>query len=168
VSCLGVHFALSKEDLDALLAFESDDERLEFLQEEIEERYFQDEDGGWKAESDKSWDAMHRLLADGSLDPNGGTYPLNHAVLGGRSLYGDDDFIVSLKTPEQVRDIAAALAALTIEQARERFDAIDPDDFGMDLGDDGFDYTWDWFEGVRALYARAATAGPAVVFTADQ
>jgi len=37
-------------------------------------------------ESDKAREAMHRALADGQLSWDGGTYPLNHVVLGGEDL----------------------------------------------------------------------------------
>jgi hypothetical protein len=52
---------------------------------------------------------MHRTLADGELAWEGGDYPLNHTVLAGRLLYTGDDYIMSLKTPAQMKDVAAAL-----------------------------------------------------------
>jgi hypothetical protein len=82
MSCLGVHFALTEEDVAALRAIEDEQERLSLLQEDIEERYFA-KPAPYAAESDKSWDAMHRALADGQLTWDGGTYPLNHTVLAG-------------------------------------------------------------------------------------
>lgn len=167
MACLGVHFALSDEDVALLLSKPDDEARLEFLQEDVEPRYFE-EPCPYIAESDKAWDAMHRALADGLLSYDGGDYPLNHVVLGGRPLYDDEDYILSLKTPAQVRDVAAAIAGLTREQFRARYDAIDADEYGFELTDDDFDYTWAWFEAVRALYATAASEGRHVLFTADQ
>lgn len=167
MACLGVHFALSPDDAARLLALADDAARLDFVQEEIEERYLEDP-GTYAAESDKAWDAMHRALADGLLSYDGGAYPLNHVVLGGRPLYGDEDYILSLKTPEQVRDVAAAVEGVTREALRQRYDAIDPDEYGFELSDDDFDYTWDWFENVRALFRTAAAEGRYVLFTADQ
>jgi hypothetical protein len=66
MSCLGVHFALSDDDVAALLSKQSDADRLAMLKE-IEDRYFV-EPRLHMAESDKAWDAMHRSLADGLLD----------------------------------------------------------------------------------------------------
>jgi hypothetical protein len=167
MSCLGVHFALTSEDVAALQAIDDEQERLEFLQAEIEERYFA-EPRTYVAESDKSWDAMHRALADGKLSWDGGSFPLNHTVLGGELLYTEDDYIMSLKTPEQVQAIATALEALTEPEFRERYDRIDRKSYDGEIGDEDFEYTWEWFQGVRDLYRRAAAEKRHVLFTADQ
>ena len=164
---LGVHFALSDKDAARLRALWTNNARLEFITDDIEERYF--EDGkAYVAECDKAWDAMHRALAGGKLTRDGGTYPLNHTVLGGKRLYTGDDYIMILKNPNQVRDIAAALAALTEQDFRRRYEAIDPGDYGMPLSNEDFAYTWEWFQGVRDLYRKAAAEGRHVLFTADQ
>lgn len=75
---------------------------------------------------------------------------------------------MSLKTAQQVRDIAAALPGITETDFRRRYDAIDPKSYGFPLTDEDFRYTWDWFQAVRDLYTRAAQAGRFVLFTADQ
>lgn len=167
MSCRGVHFALTEQEAADLRGIEDEQARLEHLMEVIEETYFS-EYPELKAESDKSWDAMHRALADGQLTWDGGDYPLNHTVLAGELLYTDADYIMSLKTPQQVRDIAAALAGITQAEFRRRYFAIDPGSYAMPLSDEDFEYTWDWFQGVRDLYSRAATEGRCVLFTADQ
>lgn len=167
MSCLGVHFALTEEEAAHLRSLADEQERLSHLQEVIEERYLSQEKE-FAAESDKSWDAMHRACADGQLNWDGGDYPLNHTVLAGELLYTDSDYIMSLKTPEQVRDIAAALSGITEADFRRRYDAIDAESYGAPLSDEDFRYTWEWFQGVRDLYARAARAGRFVLFTADQ
>lgn len=167
MSCLGVHFALSGDDVALLLSKQNDEERLTLIQDEFEERYFE-EPGRYIAQSDKAWDAMHRALSDGLLSYDGGQYPLNHVVLGGQPLFSEDDYIISLKTPEQARDVALAIAGLTREQFRERYDAINPEDYGVDLTDEDFQYTWEWFQEVRTLYQTAASEGRHVLFTVDQ
>jgi hypothetical protein len=166
MSCLGVHFALTADDVAALRAMDDESERLDHVQEVIEERYLEEET--FAAQSDKSWDAMHRALADGRLGWEGGTYPLNHAVLGGELLYTEDDYIMSLKSPEQVKQISAALDALDAAAFRLRYDAIDVEDYGQPLTDEDFSYTWEWFQGVRDLYRRAAAGDRYMLFTADQ
>jgi hypothetical protein len=167
MSCLGVHLALSDDDVGQLLSKLSDAERLVFLQEELEARYFE-EPQTYLAESDKAWDAMHRALTDGLLNHNGGEYPLNHVVLGGQSIYGREDYIMSLKTPAQVKDVAAAISQHTEGQFRALYDSIDPNRYGLDLSDEDFSYTWEWFQVVRNLYVVAASEGRHVLFTADQ
>jgi hypothetical protein len=167
MGCLGVHFALSPDEVATLKSLDEDENRLNHIREVVEEDYFLNH-SELLAQSDKAWDAMHRGLADGELTWDGGQYPLNHVVLAGESLYDGDDYIASLKTPDQVRDIASTLATLTESAFRRRYFAIDPQDYGMALSEEDFGYTWTNFESVRALYQRAALDGRYVLFTADQ
>jgi hypothetical protein len=167
MSCLGVHFALLPEEVAALEAIDDEGGRLGRLQDEIEVRYFESA-RDYLAQSDKSWDAMHRTLADGELTWEGGDYPLNHTVLAGRLLYTGDDYIMSLKTPAQVKDVAAALAGIDEAEFRKRYERIDIASYSGQVGDEDFGYTWGWFQDVRRLYHRAAVEGRYVLFTADQ
>jgi hypothetical protein len=89
MSCLGVHFALTETEVAKLKSMRDEQDRLEYLTEEIEEQYLAG-DKQFAAESDKSWDAMHRVMSDGKLTWDGGEYPLNHVVLAGELLYTDD------------------------------------------------------------------------------
>lgn len=165
MGCLGVHFAIPENDVAALRNAADDDARLEYVREVIEEREL---GGPHAAESDKAWDAIHRALSDGRLTWNGGRYPLNHVVLGGEILYAGDDYIMSLKSPAQAKDIASVLRDLSESQFRGLYDAIDVDGYGGNLDEEDFSYTWEWFQHVRALYLRASDEGLYVLFTADQ
>jgi len=167
MGCLRVHYALTEKDAIHLRSLPSEETRLDYVQEVIEEHYFESQPE-WKAETDKSWDALHRLLTDGELSWEGGDYPLNHTVLAGELLYTEPDYIMSLKTPQQVRDIAAALSRLNEDEFKRRYFAINADSYGFPLSDEDFGYTWDWFQGVRDLYRGAAKDGRYVLFTADQ
>jgi len=167
MSCLGVHFALTPEEIVKLRSFENDADRLAFLQEEIEENYFQDLHE-YVAETDKSWDAMHRLLSDGELSDTDGPEPLRFAVLGGEPLYFKDDYIMSLKTPEQVKAVSEAIATMGADEFRIRYNKIDEEKYGFPRTDEDFEYTWDWFGRVVELYKKAADENRYVLFTADQ
>ena len=115
MSYLGVLFSLDKKTVDQLKSFSDDEDRLDYLQGDIEEIYFEDHPE-WVCELDKAWDAIHRTLTDGNLEWKNGEYPLNHFILGGEILYSQDDYIISLKSPQQVSDIYNALAKVTAEQ----------------------------------------------------
>src|SRR4051794_675315 len=108
MGCRGVHFALSEAEVEHLRSLPSEKDRLDYIVEDIEDSYFAEREE-YLAESDKAWDAIHRALTDGELTWDGGDYPLNYVVLAGELLYTEPDYIMSLKSPEQVRDIAAAL-----------------------------------------------------------
>jgi hypothetical protein len=167
MGCLGVHLALSDAEVLRLRSLPNDRDRRDYLVEDLEETYFADAKE-YLAESDKAWDAMHRALADGELTWDGGEYPLNHVVLAGELLYTESDYIMSLKSSEQVRDIAAALPGITEAEFRRRYFRIDPEIYGFPVNDEDFAYTWDWFQNVRRLYAKAAADNRYVLFTADQ
>jgi len=166
MACLGVHFALT-EDQVQLLREGDDASRLEYLQETLEPHFF-DVEPDAKVETDKAWDAIHRCLTDGTLRDDGGAYPLNHAILGGETVYSGDDYIMSLKSPAQVRDVAVALRTVTQDLLRSVYDQIDPDDYGSELSDDDFTYTWEWLTGIQVFWELASQRGRYVLFTADQ
>lgn len=166
MGCRGVLFALSDCDERRLrkLAQTSAEGLVEFVQEEIEERWEEE----WLQETDKAWDAIHRALGDGSLAWEA-TTPRQLCVIGGEPLHGDDDsYIVSYKTPAQVAEVASAIAAVTENELRAGYDAIPIAEYAVPLCDEDFEYTWYWFEKVKAFYAKAAAAKRAVIFTADQ
>ena len=165
MSCLGVLFSLDKKTVDRLKSFSDDEERLDFLQGDIEEIYF-DENPEWVCELDKAWDAIHRTLTDGKLEWTNGTYPLNHFILGGEILYSQDDYIMTLKSPQQVSDIYNALAGVTAEMFRQRYFQIDKSIY--ETSDEDMEYTWEWFDQSREFWKRAAADGRYVLFTADQ
>ena len=167
MSCLGVHYALTSEEVARLKAFDDDSERLDHLQETIEEDYFANH-SEFIAESDKSWDAMHRALSDGQLSYTSGPNPLRLAVIGGECLYFEDDYLMSLKTPSEVKSIVQALLLIDEADFRRRYEAIDAEAYGFPKSEQDFGYTWGWFVGVREFYQRAAAADRHVLFTADQ
>ena len=160
----GVHFALDSPDEAKLLSLESDEERVGFVTEDIEERYFKT---SFAVETDKAWDAIHRCFDGGELTEQPKS-SLQMAVLGGRSLSADEYYIISYKSPDDVRSIDAALRAVDAEAMRALQDTIDPEVYGMSLDQEHWEYVWHWFEQMRAFYSNAAATGRAVIFTADQ
>lgn len=166
MGCVGVHFALTDDEVAALRGQPDDEARLNWLISEIEEPCFQDHPERL-AESDRAWDAIHRCLTDGRLGFKNGSYPLNRVILGGEALYRRDDFVMSLKTPAEVRDADAALAAIGEEDMRRRYYELDAADYGFELGHQDFHYTWTWFLAVRSFWHRASAAGHYVLFTMD-
>ncbi len=167
MGCLGVHFALKNEDVLKLKSFDQDFTRLAYLQEELEEAYF----GSQRdliAETDKAWDAIHRSLTDGRLGYDNGTFPLGHVILGGEVLYSGGDYIMSLKAPIEVKDIAAASEAVDEQALRSGYHRINASDYGFPLSEEDFQYTWEWFATLKMFYQKAAAANRFVLFTADQ
>src|SRR5215472_6797860 len=163
--CRGVHFAITSDQLGSVLAASNDDDLMKVI-ERIET--------GWDeenlAESDKAWDAIHRCLTDDvSGEGSDGEYPLNHVICGGRPLHRGEEYIVSLVTPEQVREVSTAIDPVAEHWMRERyFSLLKPDRHDGEVNEADFQYTWTWFENIRDLYRKAAGSGRAVIFTVDQ
>jgi hypothetical protein len=165
MSCLGVLFSLDKNVVDHLKSFSDDEERLDYLQGDIEEVYFE-EHPEWVCELDKAWDAIHRTLTDGNLEWKNGEYPLNHFILGGEILYSQDDYIMTLKSPQQVNDICNALASITVGLFKEKYSQIRKEVY--ETSDEDLEYSWEWFDQSRDFWKRAAADRRYVLFTADQ
>ena len=164
---LGVLFSLSKAEVQKLKSFSLDEDRLDYLQEEIEESYFEDYPERL-AELDKSWDALHRSLTNGKLEWDNGTFPLNHTILGGELIYHQQDYIRTLKTPDQVKAIFSEIKNITESELRNGYDKIDTKDYGFELTDEDFEYTWDWFKQSVDFWEKANSENRYVLFTADQ
>ena len=157
----GVHFAIDSDQAKRLLAAEDDDELISIV-EEIEEEW----DGAF--ESDKAWDALHRSLSNGTLDPEEGEPPLNTVFFGGKVLNQDDDYHVVLITPREVSEIATALAKVTEPWLRSRYDALEFPDYEGEKSDEDFAYTWSSFQGLPKFFSRAAKDKRHVIFTVSQ
>jgi hypothetical protein len=163
MACRGYSLALDQHCIALLLAQDGHDERLIEVIEELHMTDASDVCG-----VDKAWDGIHRCLTEGRLGGEDGTYPLNAVVLGGLPLYQGEDYVVSYNTPEEVREVAAALADLDIESFIAMYWALDPDDYGSAIDQDGLKYLTYYLGQITVFYERAAQAGWATVFVADQ
>jgi hypothetical protein len=167
MSCLGVLFSLDKTTVDKLKSFSSDEDRLDYLQMGIEEEYFSKYPDK-VCELDKAWDAIHRTVTDGKLEWDNGSYPMNHFILGGEILYSEQDYIMTLKTPEQVHDIFKSFESVTKDSFKNNYFKIDKDLYGFETTEEDFEYTWTWFSESRDFWSQASEEQRYVLFTADQ
>lgn len=157
-----MHFALTSE-LEDRLHETNDDAGVRAFVEDIEETRWDLLD---ILESDKAWDALHRCLTDGTLD--GDDHPLAMAVLGGEHFHEGEEYTVSYVSPEQVREVSAALAGWDEPRLRERYEALAGTDYAGPHGPEDFGYVWGTFVDLVSFFSRAAAAGRAVIFTVDQ
>lgn len=117
---------------------------------------------------DKSWDAIHRCLTDGSLGHLNSKDPLAMCVLGGKDLHRGPHYIASYKTAEEVKRIASALEAVNPALIRARFESIVAHGYEGPADNDDLEYTLAYFEDVPGFYRQAASEGRAVLFAVDQ
>lgn len=166
MSCLGVLFALSEAEVLKLRAQPTDELRLRYMRSELEPRYFTEQPELMYG-LDKTWDAMHRVLTDGTLANVAHPYPYSHVILGGESMYGAPDYIMVLKTPAAVQDIAGALQNLDEEAFRMLYAMIDPAEY-PDYSEEDRDDTWEYLDDAKAFWQHAANENRHVLFTVDQ
>jgi hypothetical protein len=140
---------------------------IEYIQENIEELYFESFPQ-YLAETDAAWDAMHRLLSDSTLTFDTGPEPNRFTIMGGRPLHSGDDYIISYKTPDQVRAVSESISKISFESFKVLYESIDETEYEMEKSGDDLAYTWDWFNGVVELYRIASNEGRGVIFTVDQ
>ncbi len=124
--------------------------------------YIHEEEGG-ELDLDKAWHGLHYLLCK---DPFGGEGPLFEALMGGRPLneHEEEDIIVRYLTPEQVQEVAEALAGTEPQQLVDNFDPDDMNDAPVypasDWNDEGeLDYLMGYYQPMRDHYRAAAEAG---------
>jgi len=161
----GVHFALSVEQEQKLLAAHGDEAVLEII-EELEDLWATEH----LVQSDKAWNGIHRCLTDGELLYDNGIYPLNHCICGGKQLISGEDtyYTVSFVTAAQVHDIAKALRPIDQAWMRERyFHHIPTAEYQFRIDEEDFADIWENFVDIRNFYLRASQENRAVVFTVD-
>jgi hypothetical protein len=172
----GVHFAITRRQMNRFIsAVENDDltpdgrdEAVMELVEQIEAEWNREE----LFQTDKAWDGIHRCLTGdntpkGRLTPTKGEYPLNLCVMGGEHLYFGGDYTVTLIEPEEVRDLARALKAVTEGWMRERFFKLKAKGTLYPITEAEFEYVWGNFQGLPKFVAIAAQKKRAVIFTVD-
>lgn len=166
MACRGVFFALSSAQKEHLLALDSDEKRLEYIQEEIEQPW----DETHLMQTDKAWDAIHRCLTDGTLKVARSSSPLGKLIVGGIQLYSDpQSYIVNLIEGSELPAISTALKAVTKEWLKARYDQLRSTDYPQELiSEQDWEYTWEWFSGIPDFVDRAVHERRSIVFTVDQ
>jgi len=95
--------------------------------------------------------------------------------LGGRQLSFDADWIISYLTADEVKQVAAAIAAVDKVGFRRRYFGLkkkflwfDRTEYDGPIGEEDFEYSWFNFVGMRLLFAKAAAAHRPIIFSVDQ
>lgn len=153
----GLHLAIDDAAARRLLAADGD-EAVASLLEEFEETAAE----AHSFASDKAWDAIHRSMVGGSWDEEG--QPPLSLVVGGRLLTRTTAF-VALIEPQQVAEVAVALASADEQWLRARYFANEFPGYRQGQSEADFDYTWSCFDGLPEFFRRAAAERRWVVFS---
>jgi len=160
----GYHIALAREHAKELFGIKDDAALRKFL-DELKGRADMKKSGR-VLDSGTTWEAIHRCLTEGELDPAAGEFPLNHAVLGGKQLYKGADSTAVLIRPDMTRFIANALEELDEEEVRPKFFALAGGTYTQPVDEKRFMEMWRMIQDLRIFFDAAAENLEAVVFTA--
>jgi hypothetical protein len=160
----GFLIALSREHAKQLFAIKEDPSLLKFL-EELKNRSDLKKSGRI-LDLGTAWDAIHRCLTEGELDPTGGDFPLNHAILGGKQLHKGADSTAVLVRPDMTRFIADDLEELNEDDIRKKYFALNPQSYQQPIDEKRFMEIWIVLQTLKDFYLAAAENMEAVVFTA--
>jgi hypothetical protein len=159
----GYHIALGREHARRLFGLKEDQAILKFLEELKASPEMKK--SGRLLDTGTAWDAIHRCLTEGELDPAAGDFPLNHAVLGGKQLHQGDDYAAVLVRPDMTRFIADALAEVEEDDIRKKFFALPPS-YKQPRGEKEFIEVWLALQNLKVFYEAATENLEAVAFTA--
>jgi len=158
------HIALARDHAKTLFGIKEDVALRNFL-DELKVRPDMKKSGRI-LEMGALWDPLHRCLTEGELDPAGGDFPLNHAVLGGKQLHQAADYTAVLIRPDMTRFIADALEELEEDDTRKKFQALSSTSYQGSLDEKHFMQMWLKLQDLKVFFRAAAENGEAVVFTA--
>ena len=160
----GYHIALGRELAKRLFAIKDDGELRQFLDEL---RAAPDmKKSGRILDIGVAWDPLHRCLTEGELDPAGGDFPLNHAILGGKQLHHAGDYTAVLIRPDVTRFIADALEEVGEDDLRTKFFGLKPESYQQPITEKAFMEAWLALQNLQVFFAAASENREAVVFTA--
>jgi hypothetical protein len=160
----GYHIALAREHAKTLFGLKDDAALRKFL-DELRARPDMKKSGRL-LDSGVLWDPIHRCLTEGEVDPAGGDFPLNHAVLGGKQLLKGTDYTAVLVRPDMTRFIADGLAELDEEEMRTKFFALKGGTYMQPVDEKHFMQMWLMLQDLRVFFEAATENLEAVVFTA--
>lgn len=162
----GAYIVLKRDDARRLNGLTDDDAVRRFVTELRASKAYRAE--GWMLECGTAWNAIHRCLTEGTLDPRAGEFPLNCCVLGGRRLHQGEGFEAVLIRPDIVPHVADAVREVKCAPFRERYFRLDPHDYGHPPNEKEFDAVWNTFRQIQQLMDEAAELRAAVLFTVER
>ncbi len=158
----GFHIALAREHAKTLFGLKDDASIRKFL-DELKARP-DIKKSGRMLELGTLWNPIHRCLTEGELDPAGGDFPLNTAVLGGKQPLKGADYTAVLIRPDMTRFIADAIAELEEDDVRKKFMAL-KGSYNGPIDEKHFMEMWLRLQDLKVFFEAAAENMEAVVFT---
>ena len=159
----GFHIALSRDHAKKLFGLK-DDDTLKAVVEELKNSPELNK-AGRVLNVGNTWNALHRCLTDGELDPEGGEFPLNHVVLGGKHLHQGKDYFAVLVRPDIVTFIDTELTEIKQTELRQKFFALNAESYTLPRGEKEFAELWRQLLRLRTFFEDCSQNRDAVLFT---
>ena len=159
---LGMLYAITDEALGQLEA-QDIDQMYDYMLEEIEEELFNTSEG---FEINKAWEGVQFCLGKGAWNEEN-KVPYN-VVFGGELILDHNDYVISLKKSEVIKDIVAYLEANNLQETiKNNFDKIPEEEYTLPKDEDNLTFLLDWSEGLLEFYKNALDKQLNVIFTVD-
>lgn len=159
---LGMLYAITDEALEQLKA-QDIDEMYDYMLEEIEEELFNTPEA---FELDKAWEGVQFCLGGGTWNEEN-KIPYN-VVFGGELILDHNDYVISLKKPEDIKEIVAFLEANNLQEIiKNNFDKIPEEEYTLPKDEDNLNYLLGWSQGLLEFYKNALDKQLNVIFTVD-
>lgn len=162
----GAHIILGREDAKQLFGLANDTAIRDFVTALRKSRKHRE--SHLILDIGTTWNPIHRCLTDGTLEPEGGEFPLNHCILGGRRLHKGPGFEAALIRPDIVPHVAESLHHMKRQELHAKYFAIDSADYGQSLTEQEFDKVWLMMQQIRKLFEDASVDRCAVLFTVER
>ena len=159
---LGMLYAITDEALEQLKT-QDIDKMYDYMLEEIEEELFNTSEG---FEINKAWEGVQFYLGEGTWNEEN-KVPYN-VVFGGELILDHNDYVISLKKPEVIKDIVAYLETNNLQETiKNNFDKIPEEEYTLPKDEDNLTFLLDWSEGLLEFYKNALDKELNVIFTVD-
>lgn len=161
---LGYHIALSRDNAKRVFAVSDDAALLSLIEEFKGSKELRK--NGQLVDCKRTWDALHRCLTEGTLDPTGGEIPMNHAILGGKKLNKGPEFIAVLVRPDLTPFVAEALHNIKEPDFRQRYFALGNHGYEQPINEKEYALVWHHLQELRTFFEYCSEERFAVLFTA--
>lgn len=159
---LAMLYAITDEAL-AQLEAQDIDQMYDYMGEEIEEKLF---DTPEAFELDKAWEGIQFCLGGGTWNEEN-KIPYN-VVFGGELILDHNDYVISLKKPEDIKEIVAFLEANNLQEIiKNNFDKIPEEEYTLPKDEDNLNYLLGWSQALLEFYKNALDKQLNVIFTVD-
>jgi Domain of unknown function (DUF1877) len=158
----GYHFALSRDNAKKVFAVTDPKGFLTLFDEFKNSKDMQKNDQ--ILENKRTWDAIHRALTEGELDPQGGEMPLNHVILGGKPVNAGEDYFAAVVRPDLTPFLSEALHDMKESDFRQKYFALQNTSYSQPINEKEYALVWHQVQEIRSFLEFCSEERFAILF----